>query len=148
MFSINIKRSVVTVGVVAGLLAAAGPASAQGGGADFTRFASPGPHVGISIGTTEVFELNTFGSFDPVEHRGGNDTQLAAGGAHRLKPDSNEVAVEGLKADSNEVAVEGLAVIYDVPPAVVADVGRGDDTITQAREPLTTVTMLDYMGTP
>ena len=136
MFSINIKRSVVTVGVVAGLLGAAGPASAQGGGADFTRFASPGPHVGISIGTTEVFELNTFGSLDPVEHRGGNDTQLAAGCARGLKP------------DSNEVAVEGLAVIYDVPPAVVADAGRGDDTITQTREPLTTVTMLDYMGSP
>ena len=30
MFSINIKRSVVTVAVVAGLLAAAGPASADG----------------------------------------------------------------------------------------------------------------------
>ena len=35
MFSINIKRSVATVGVVAGFLAAAGPAGAQGGGADF-----------------------------------------------------------------------------------------------------------------
>ncbi len=35
MFNINLKRSVATLGVVAGLLAAAGPASAQGGGADF-----------------------------------------------------------------------------------------------------------------
>ena len=34
MFSINLKRSVATLGVVAGLLAAAGPAGAQGGGAD------------------------------------------------------------------------------------------------------------------
>ena len=165
MFSINIKRSVVSVGVVAGFLAAAGPASAQGGGADFTRFASPGP----PIGTTEVLGLNTFGSFDPVEHRGGNDTQLAAGGApHGLKSDGNEVAVEGLKAGAGEVlyetvtlaherdpsyrpqasTVEGLAVIYDVPPAVVADAGKGDDTITQAREPAHTVTMLDYEGSP
>ena len=37
MFSTNLKRSVATLGVVAGLLAAAGPASAQGGGADFPR---------------------------------------------------------------------------------------------------------------
>ena len=68
MFSVNIKRSVVTVGVVAGLLAAAGPASAEGGGADFTRFAGPGPHIGPSVGASEVIELHTFGTYDPVEH--------------------------------------------------------------------------------
>ena len=38
---------------------------------------------------------------------------LAAGGAHGLKPDSNEVAVEGLKADSNEVAVEGITLAHE-----------------------------------
>jgi hypothetical protein len=37
MLSINPRRSVVTLAVMAGLLAVAGPASAQGGGADFTR---------------------------------------------------------------------------------------------------------------
>ena len=37
MFSTTLKRSVATLGVVTGLLAAAGTASAQGGGADFTR---------------------------------------------------------------------------------------------------------------
>jgi hypothetical protein len=37
MLSNNLKRSVATLGVVAGLLAAAAPASAQDGGADFTR---------------------------------------------------------------------------------------------------------------
>ena len=37
MFSSNFKRSVATLGVAAGLLAAAGPASAQGGAADPTR---------------------------------------------------------------------------------------------------------------
>ena len=41
MFSTNLKRSVATLGVVAGLLAAAVPAGAQGGGADFTRFVVP-----------------------------------------------------------------------------------------------------------
>ena len=43
MFSINPKRSIVGLAVVAGLLAAAGPASAQGGGADFTRFVDDVP---------------------------------------------------------------------------------------------------------
>jgi hypothetical protein len=138
MISINIKRWVAALAVTAGLLAAAGPASAQGGGADFTRFASPGPH-GLSIGTTEVFELNTFGSYDPVEHLlSGNDTQLAAGGAH------------GLMADSYEVAVEGITLAHEGywRYGVVAEAGAGDDTITQAREPAHTVTMLDYMGSP
>jgi hypothetical protein len=37
MFTINVKRSVGALAVMAGLLAVAGPASAQGGGADFTR---------------------------------------------------------------------------------------------------------------
>jgi hypothetical protein len=37
MFSSTLKRSVATLAIVAGLLAAAVPASAQGGGADFTR---------------------------------------------------------------------------------------------------------------
>ena len=110
MFSASIKRSVITVGVVAGLLAAAGPASAQGGGADSTRLAGSGAHVA------------TFGTYDPVEHRAG-DQQRAAGGAH------------GLKSDGNEVAVEGFA-------------GRDGDTITHARESARTVTMLDYMGSP
>ena len=41
MFSTNLKRSAATVGVVAALLAAAVPAGAQGGGADFTRFVAP-----------------------------------------------------------------------------------------------------------
>ena len=84
MFSINLKRSVVTVGVVAGLLVTAGPASAQGGGADFARLASPGlAHEGV-LGPIDEMDLSV----------------------------------------------------------------RGDDTITQAREPAQTVTMLDYMGSP
>ena len=84
-----------------------------------------------------MFELNTFGTLDPVEHRGGNDTQLAAGGAHGLKPDSNEVAVEGITLSHEGGSWRN----------VVADAGAGDDKITQAREPAP-VTMLDYMGSP
>ena len=57
-----------------------------------------------------------------------------------LKADSNEVAVEGLKAGASEVLYETFT--------LVADAGKGDDAITQAREPAHTVTMLDYMGTP
>ena len=45
MFSTNLKRSAATLGVTAGLLAAAGPASAQGGGADFTRLVDKAPAV-------------------------------------------------------------------------------------------------------
>jgi hypothetical protein len=41
MFSTTFKRCAVTLGVAAGLLAAAGPASAQGGGGDLTRYAGP-----------------------------------------------------------------------------------------------------------
>ena len=51
MFSINIKRSVATVGVVAGLLAAAGPASAHGLKGDGNEVAVEGitlAHEGIT----------------------------------------------------------------------------------------------------
>ena len=164
MFSNNLKRSVATLGVVAGLLAAAVPASALSGGISgeemtkaiagkaptnawpskieitSVKGAEPSrtspPFVpgarNISIATTEVFELNTFGTLDPVEHRGGNDTQLAAGGAHGLKPDSNEVAVEGITLSHEGGIWRGI----------VADAGSGDDRITQAREPAP-VTLLD-----
>ena len=54
-----------------------------------------------------------------------------------LKADSNEVAVEGVKAGAGEVLTFTL----------VTDAGKGDGTITQARESAT-VTMLDYMGSP
>jgi hypothetical protein len=58
MNSNTLKRTAATLGVVAGLLAAAGPASAQGGGADFTRFVVDGPitakaapHVTVDAGS-------------------------------------------------------------------------------------------------
>ncbi len=45
MFSTTFKRSAVTLGVAAGLLAAAGPAGAQAGGADPSRLAGPASSV-------------------------------------------------------------------------------------------------------
>jgi hypothetical protein len=55
MFSSNLKRSVATLGVVAGLLAAAVPASA-------------GP------GSSEVFELNVKAPTKALNTNAGNDT--------------------------------------------------------------------------
>jgi hypothetical protein len=51
MFTINLKRSVGALAVIAGLLAVAGPASAQGGGADFTRLEDR-PQRGIILAGT------------------------------------------------------------------------------------------------
>ena len=115
MFSI--KRSAATFGiVVAGLLAAAGPASAQAlpgvvGVKAPTSAAGPGSISGeemtkavvsvkapgsanvpaqLSVGTAEVFELNTFG---------GNDT---------LRANSGEVAVESVTQARNLNDVEAI----------------------------------------
>ena len=74
MFSTTIKRSAATLGVVAGLLVAAGPASAQIGLATTGMLrAEPGPRVASS----EVFELNTFGGNDTLDRRG---TQVGSEG--------------------------------------------------------------------
>jgi hypothetical protein len=83
MFSSTIKRSVATLGVVAGLLAAAVPASAQGGGADFTRFVVDGPFtakadaVVVLIGandygfaSTQGFIMKDGNICDPIRHIG------------------------------------------------------------------------------
>jgi hypothetical protein len=51
MFSSTLKRPAATLAVVAGLLAAAVPASAQGGGADFTRLVDQTPQGIILAGT-------------------------------------------------------------------------------------------------
>jgi hypothetical protein len=53
MFSSTLERSVATLGVVAGLLAAAVPASAQGGGADFTRLEDRPQSVLINNGAAD-----------------------------------------------------------------------------------------------
>jgi hypothetical protein len=76
MPSINPKRSIVSLAVVAGLLAAAGPASAQGGGADFTRFelndycstiaakdsSQPEGIIAVLIGAVQPNDRPAFGS--------------------------------------------------------------------------------------
>ena len=59
MFSSNLKRSVATLCVVAGLLVAAGPASAQGGGADFTRFVVDGP-ISAKVEHRNVLDTGMF----------------------------------------------------------------------------------------
>ena len=92
MSSINLKRSVPGFAVVAGLLAAAAPASAQ---LDPATDGVTTPQTRASVTTSEVFELNTLG---------GNE--LAAKG-FRLGGGA-ELTVTSLKADSNEVAVEGF----------------------------------------
>ncbi len=140
MFTTNVKRSAAALAATAGLLAAAAPAS----------------HAD-SWGISQVGTVKAPVSSDSYSWGQGWPTYRSG-----LKSDSNEVAVEGLttwptypsglKADSNEVAVEGLKagaseVLYETF-TLVTDAGKGDDTITQAREPAHTVTMLDYMGTP
>ena len=51
MFTSNLKRPVGALAVMAGLLAVAGPAGAQGGGADFTRLQDKPQRVLITNGT-------------------------------------------------------------------------------------------------
>lgn len=148
MFSINIKRSVVTVGVVAGLLAAAGPARAEGGGADFTRFVESPHGVPIIIAGT---------ADDQMILRGGSSEVLMET-TTTLKGDSNEVAVEGLKEgvlDRNDGSrhVRGIGgddtflVQSPTQPALTIN-STGFDPGTQAREPAHTITMMDYELNP
>ena len=73
MSSITVKRSVATLGLVAGLLAAAVPASANprndGGQSASASF--------IEIGTTETLDMNAFGGNDTLDARG---TQVGSEG--------------------------------------------------------------------
>ena len=139
MFTTNVKRSAAALAATAGLLAAAAPAS----------------HAD-SWGIGQVGTVKARVASDSYSWGQGWPTYRSG-----LKSDSNEVAVEGittwptypsgLKADSNEVAVEGIKagvseVLYETF-SLVADAGKGDDTITQSPEPAP-VTMLDYMGSP
>ena len=58
MFSTTIKRSVATLGVVAGLLAAAGPASAQILDGPVLAKAGPQPEAGGYLGTDPSSEVD------------------------------------------------------------------------------------------
>ncbi len=106
MFSSTIKRSVATLGVVAGFLAAAGPASAQVG-PSISGLTTPHTGPGPQIATSDVFELNTFG---------GNDT---------LRADSNEVAVEGITlgvvTNNNDPDTMGLTLRDPAHPVTMLD---------------------------
>ena len=98
MFNNTIKRSVATLGVVAGLLAAAGPASAQSGGADPTR----GPQeLGFRV---EIGSLPCARAVD-----GGNDTLDA-----RTNP--------SFTVDPQDGATRSAP-----PMGVTANAGTGDD---------------------
>ncbi len=96
MFSNNLKRSVATLGVVAGVLAAAVPASAIPVGVsppgEIDALKAGASEVlyetvtvktdvpdarNISIATAEVFELNTIGGNDTLSARG---TQVGSEG--------------------------------------------------------------------
>jgi hypothetical protein len=116
MFSINLKRPLLALAVTAGLVAVAGPASAattHGVDKDLNQpdmgireqpTQLTAPH-GLSIGSSEVFELNTIRS-----NGDGNDLNVA--GPTGLKAGASEVLYEtlSLKFDSNEWAEETFSI--------------------------------------
>jgi hypothetical protein len=97
MFSITLKRSVATLGIVAGLLAAAVPASAQGGGADFTRLQGQ-----VAQQPRGITMLDYEGS--PVVTYPPKDSPQAY---------MVDVIWQGYGADSKEVAVEGMTLAHE-----------------------------------
>jgi hypothetical protein len=99
MFSISLKRSVATLGIVAGLLAAAVPASAQGGGADFTRLQGQ-----VAQQPRGITMLDYEGS--PVVTSSPKDGPQAY---------MTDVIWQGFAnlADSNEVAVQGMTLAHE-----------------------------------
>jgi hypothetical protein len=78
MFSINLKRSAATLGVVAGVLAAAGPASAQ---------ALPGV-VGVKAPASAA------GPGSILINNGTGDDQMVLAGSKAPRANSSEVAIE------------------------------------------------------
>ena len=143
MFSINPKRSIVGLAVVAGLLAAAGPASAQGGGADFTRFVDDVPtlsgdgvpavkvpaHSG-AVATTDSSQPEgiiaiLIGAMQP------NDGPAQSGEIVTDNKDPDKLSASGLKAGSNEVLME--TVTAKTRPEVAAEVLPGSASGSGAR---------------
>jgi hypothetical protein len=148
MFSINPKRSIVGLAVVAGLLAAAGPASAQGGGADFTRFVDdvptlsgdgvPAPKVPAQSGADRSLELldydgSTLAATDSSQPEGiiailigvvqPNDGPARSGEIVTDNKDPDKLSASGLKAGSNEVLME--TVTAKTRPEVAGEVLPG-----------------------
>ena len=89
MFSSNLKRSVATLGVVAGLLAAAVPASAMVGGDEADTV------TGKAAVLTD-YDRNGFSPQAPTSDGLISITADAGSGNDNLRADSNEVAVEGI----------------------------------------------------
>jgi hypothetical protein len=150
MFSTTIKRSVATLGVVAGLLAAAGPASAQIGpgtmgviGPDndlnqqmkyyfedawpaVTGATTPTPGPGSQVATSEVFELNTFGGNDTLtlDARGTQVGIAADAGTGDDRVWNNGDGDDTLVARGTQVGSEGVK--DDVPLETVSFIFKGE----------------------
>ena len=156
MFSINPKRSIVGLAVVAGLLAAAGPASAQGGGADFTRFVDDVPTLsGDGVPADKVpaqsgadrslalldYDGSTLAATDSSQPEGiiailigvvqPNDGPAQSGEIVTDNKDPDKLSASGLKAGSNEVLME--TVTAKTRPEVAAEVLPGSASGSGAR---------------
>ena len=156
MFSTNPKRSIVGLAVVAGLLAAAGPASAQGGGADFTRFVDHVPTLsGDGVPAVKVparseadrslelldYDGSTLAATDSSQPEGiiailigamqPNDGPAQSGEIVTDNKDPDKLSASGLKAGSNEVLME--TVTAKTRPEVAAEVLPGSASGSGAR---------------
>ena len=143
MFSINPKRSIVGLAVVAGLLAAAGPASAQGGGADFTRFVDDVPTLsGDGVPAVKVpAQSGAVATTDSSQPEGiiailigvvqPNDGPAQSGEIVTDNKDPDKLSASGLKAGSNEVLME--TVTAKTRPEVAAEVLPGSASGSGAR---------------
>jgi len=76
MSSITLKRSFATLAAIAGVLAAAGPAAAQGGGADFTRLYS-GPTTVFLPGGKPVVQPASVARMANADYCADGSPQLA-----------------------------------------------------------------------
>lgn len=110
MVSINLKRSAATLGVVAGLLVAAGPASAQ------DRF--------VEYDNTQVPPTNT-----------ATDTARSSGAEAAKGADFLDVLISSVRSDrrydgqGTEARGGGKIPPEEVSLGVTADAGAGDDKI-------------------
>ena len=138
MFSTNIKRSVATLGVVAGLLAAAVPASAatldnaeildavkapranssEVAVESVTQARVNAPFT-LNVASSEVFELNVVGG-----------TQVGSEGVKAPKPSDADrsVSITNGNAD-DQMALSPQAPTSDGLISVTADAGSGDDNL-------------------
>jgi hypothetical protein len=106
MFSSTLKRSVATLAIVAGLLAAAVPAGAQGGGADFTRLQSQVAQQVRGI-TMLDYEGSPFITYSPKDGPQADMTDVIWLG-YANPADSNEVAVEGMTLAHEGFEIQAL----------------------------------------